>query len=62
MGIKDFLKRGMKEMMIARPDEAKDYAIYKHPDQTVPTYAQLTVDSDEDEPTRFHLDLPAYSG
>ena len=47
MGITDFLKRGMKEMMIARPDEAKDYAIYKHPDQTIPTYAQLTVDSDE---------------
>ncbi len=47
MGISDFLKRGMKEMMIARPDEAKDYAIYTHPDQTIPTYAQLTVDSDE---------------
>lgn len=47
MGITDFLKRGIKEMMIARPDEAKDLAIYKHPDQTVPTYAQLTVDSDE---------------
>ena len=47
MGISDFLKRGMKEMMVARPDEAKDQAIYKHPDQTVPTYAQLTVDSDE---------------
>ena len=47
MGITDFLKRGMKELMIARPDEAKDYAIYKHPDQTIPTYAQLTVDSDE---------------
>jgi membrane protease subunit (stomatin/prohibitin family) len=47
MGISDFLKRGMKEMMIARPDEAKDQAIYKHPDQTVPTYAQLTVDADE---------------
>jgi membrane protease subunit (stomatin/prohibitin family) len=47
MGITDFLKRGVKEMMIARPDEAKDFAIYKHPDQTVPTYSQLTVDSDE---------------
>jgi membrane protease subunit (stomatin/prohibitin family) len=47
MGITDFLKRGIKEMMIARPDEAKNLAIYKHPDQTVPTYAQLTVDSDE---------------
>lgn len=47
MGITDFLKRGIKEMMIARPDAAKNYAIYKHPDQTIPTYAQLTVDSDE---------------
>lgn len=47
MGITDFLKRGIKEMMIARPDQAKAYAIYKHPDQTVPTFAQLTVDSDE---------------
>jgi membrane protease subunit (stomatin/prohibitin family) len=47
MGITDFLKRGIKELMIARPDEAKDLAIYKHPDQTIPTYAQLTVDSDE---------------
>ncbi len=34
-------------MMVARPDEAKEQAIYKHPDQTVPTYAQLTVDADE---------------
>jgi membrane protease subunit (stomatin/prohibitin family) len=47
MGITDFLKRGIKEMMIARPDQAKEYAIYKHPDQTVPAFAQLTVDSDE---------------
>ncbi len=47
MGITDFLKRGIKEMMIARPDSAKEYAIYKHPDQTVPAFAQLTVDSDE---------------
>ncbi len=47
MGIADFLKRGIKELMIARPDEAKDFAIFKHPDQTIPTYAQVTVDSDE---------------
>jgi membrane protease subunit (stomatin/prohibitin family) len=47
MGITNFLKRGMKEMMIARPDEAKDLAIYKHPDQTIPAYAQATIDSDE---------------
>ncbi len=47
MGITDFLKRGIKEIMISRPDEAKDIAIYKHQDQTIPTFAELTVDSDE---------------
>ncbi|MDJ0762863.1 MAG: SPFH domain-containing protein [Myxococcota bacterium] len=47
MGITDFLKRGVQEIMVARPDEAKDLAIYKHPDQTVPTFAELTVDADE---------------
>jgi membrane protease subunit (stomatin/prohibitin family) len=47
MGIGDFLKRGVSEMMIARPDAAKNYIIYKHPDQNVPMKSQLTVDSDE---------------
>ncbi|MCC6746639.1 MAG: SPFH domain-containing protein [Deltaproteobacteria bacterium] len=47
MGIGDFLKRGVAEMMVARPDEAKNQIIYKHPDRTIPTKAQLTVDSDE---------------
>jgi membrane protease subunit (stomatin/prohibitin family) len=47
MGVINFIKRGVKELMIARPDEAKEYAIYKHPDQTIPNNAQLTVDSDE---------------
>jgi membrane protease subunit (stomatin/prohibitin family) len=42
-----FIKRGVKEMMIARPDEAKQSIIYKHPDETVPMYSQLTVDADE---------------
>jgi membrane protease subunit (stomatin/prohibitin family) len=47
MGIMDFIKGGVKELAIARPDEAKDYWVYKHPDQTIPMKAQLTVDSDE---------------
>jgi membrane protease subunit (stomatin/prohibitin family) len=47
MGIGDFLKRGVSEMMVARPDAAKSYIIYKHPDQNIPMKAQLTVDSDE---------------
>ncbi|MCX5746038.1 MAG: SPFH domain-containing protein [Proteobacteria bacterium] len=32
---------------IARPDTAKDFWVYTHPDQTIPMKAQLTVDSDE---------------
>ncbi len=57
MGIYNFIKKGIgdtlnipertKELFVARPDEAKDYAIYKHPDQTIPNWANLTVDSDE---------------
>lgn len=47
MGIIDFIKGGVKEMAIARPDDAKDYWVYKHPDQTIPMKAQLTVDQDE---------------
>lgn len=42
-----FFKKGVQEMMIARPDEAKEFIIYKHPDETVPFGSQLTVDSDE---------------
>jgi membrane protease subunit (stomatin/prohibitin family) len=47
MGLINFVKKGVKELMVARPDEAKSFAIYKHPDQTIPKFAQLTVDSDE---------------
>lgn len=47
MGIFDFVKGGVRELAIARPDGAKDFWVYKHPDQTVPARAQLTVDSDE---------------
>jgi membrane protease subunit (stomatin/prohibitin family) len=42
-----FFKKGVREMMIARPDEAKEFIIYKHPDETVPFGSQLTVDADE---------------
>jgi membrane protease subunit (stomatin/prohibitin family) len=47
MGIFDFVKGGVRELAIARPDAAKEFWVYKHPDQTVPMKAQLTVDSDE---------------
>lgn len=43
----DFVKDGVQEMLIHRPDEKKDLIIYKHPEQTIPMYAQLTVDADE---------------
>jgi membrane protease subunit (stomatin/prohibitin family) len=47
MGIISFIKGGVSELAIARPDSAKDFWVYKHPDQTIPMKAQLTVDSDE---------------
>jgi membrane protease subunit (stomatin/prohibitin family) len=47
MGIMSFIKGGVAELAIARPDSAKDYWVYKHPDQNIPMKAQLTVDSDE---------------
>ena len=47
MGIMNFIKGGTQQLAIARPDAAKDYWVYKHPDQNIPNHAQLTVDSDE---------------
>lgn len=47
MGIGDFVGDGVSEMAIARPDDSKDQVVYKHPDETVPMKARLTVDSDE---------------
>jgi membrane protease subunit (stomatin/prohibitin family) len=47
MGIMSFIKGGVAELATSRPDSAKDQWVYKHPDQTIPMKAQLTVDSDE---------------
>lgn len=47
MGIMDFVRRGVREMMIARPDYAKDHIVYKHPERTIPRWSQLTIDADE---------------
>lgn len=47
MGVMDFIKNGVREMMIARPDHFKHLIVYKHPDQNFPFWSQLTVDSDE---------------
>jgi hypothetical protein len=46
MGLFDFVKSGVREMMIARPDDNSDL-IYKHPDRTIPMFAQVTVRADE---------------
>ena len=47
MGVVDWFKRGVGEMMVARPDDAKAHVVWKHPDPTVPMKSQLTVQADE---------------
>ena len=47
MGLLDFVKSEVRQMAIARPDQFKRLIIYKHPDETIAKWAQLTVDSDE---------------
>lgn len=47
MGVFDFVKQGVREMMIARADQFKHLIVWKHHDQNFPNWSQLTVDSDE---------------
>ena len=47
MGLMDWFKHGVGEMMVARPDDAKAHVVWKHPDPTIPMKSQLTVESDE---------------
>lgn len=47
MGVMDWFKSGVGELMIARPDEAKGFVVWKHPDPTIPMKSQLTVMADE---------------
>jgi membrane protease subunit (stomatin/prohibitin family) len=47
MGLIDFVKGGVRELAIARPDDMKGLLVYKHPDPTIPNKAQLTVGTDE---------------
>ena len=47
MGVMDWFKQGTSELMVARPDGAKAQVVWKHPDPTIPTMAQLTVEADE---------------
>lgn len=42
----DTVKNGVREMMIVRPTDNNDL-IWKHPDQTIPMFAQCTVRADE---------------
>ena len=47
MGLMDWFKHGVGEMMVARPDDAKPQVVWKHPDPTIPMKSQLTVEADE---------------
>ncbi|MFP6685733.1 MAG: SPFH domain-containing protein [Polyangiaceae bacterium] len=47
MGLFEFVKNGVRQMMIARPEDMHHLIVYKHPDRSVPMYTQLTVKSDE---------------
>jgi membrane protease subunit (stomatin/prohibitin family) len=47
MGLIDWFKRGVGELAIARPDDAKPQVVWKHPDPTIPMKSQLTVEADE---------------
>jgi membrane protease subunit (stomatin/prohibitin family) len=43
----DFVRGGVREMIVARPDSAKNLIVYKHPERTIPKFSQLTIDADE---------------
>jgi membrane protease subunit (stomatin/prohibitin family) len=47
MGILGWFKRGVSEMMVARPDGTKSQVVWKHPESTIPMKSQLTVEADE---------------
>jgi len=47
MGVFDFVRSGVKEMRIARPEAYRAQLLYRHPDERFPVYAQLLVDGDE---------------
>ena len=45
--LKKFIKDGVAQLAIARPEESKSELVYKHPDNTIPMQARLTVDADD---------------
>lgn len=47
MSVFNFVQSGVREMMIARNDQVKHLVVFKHPNQNIPMYSQVTVDSDE---------------
>lgn len=47
MGIFDTIKSEAQRNFIARADEAKDFILYKYPENNIRMMTQLTVDSDE---------------
>jgi len=47
MSVLGWFQRGVGEMMVARPDDAKSHVVWKHPDPTIPMGSQLTVEADE---------------
>src|SRR5438105_2276786 len=47
MGLFDAIKSESQRIFVARPDEAKNALVYRHPENNVRNHTQLTVDSDE---------------
>ncbi|MDE0892282.1 MAG: SPFH domain-containing protein [Planctomycetota bacterium] len=47
MSVLGWFKRGVGEMMVARPDDAKPHVVWKHPDPTIPFGSNLTIEADE---------------
>lgn len=47
MGILDFVKSGVQEMMLQRPDDKKGLVVWKHPEGNIRMLSQLTIDADE---------------
>jgi membrane protease subunit (stomatin/prohibitin family) len=47
MGLFDSVGKEVRREFIARPDEAKDYIIWKHPDSNIRKWTQLTIQPDE---------------
>lgn len=47
MGIFDFLAKPVRDLFIARPPSAMEALVYRHPDQSLPNGAKVTVRDDE---------------